>query len=377
LVYLKDKKELRRMMIFSLTIFIVFVFVAAFLQQKKFGRKPEGERLAKIRLSPNYYNGSFQNLHHTPALTEGASMISIMKEFFFDRKKRIRPVDPIPSVKTDLLSLSNDRDVLVWFGHSSYFIQLDGKKILVDPVFSGSASPLPFGTKAFKGTDIYASEDMPEIDYLFITHDHWDHLDYKTILRLKPKIKKIVCSLGTAEHLVFWGFNENMIIEKDWYENISPEDGFVVYTMPARHFSGRGFKRNMTQWTSFVLKTTSYKIFIGGDSGYDKHFKNIGLDHGPFDLAILENGQYGRNWKYIHTLPGEFLQVASDLRAMRVLPVHSSKFALANHPWDEPLIKLTENNKHVGLPLATPMIGEIVDLKNPKQIFSEWWTGIH
>ena len=365
------------MMIFLLTIFIVFVFVVVFLQQKKFGRKPTGDRLAKIRLSQNYYKGSFQNLSHTPALTEGASMFSILKEFFFERQKRIQPVDPIPSVKTDLLSLTIDRDVLVWFGHSSYFLQLDGKKILVDPVFSGSASPLPFGTKAFKGSDIYSSDDMPAIDYLFISHDHWDHLDYETMLNLKPKIRKIICSLGTAEHLVYWGFDENIIIERDWFEKISLGDGFIVFTTPARHFSGRGFKRNMAQWTSFVLQTPSFKIFLGGDSGYDEHFKNIGLDHGPFDLAILENGQYGKNWKYIHTMPEEFLQVASDLRAARVLPVHSSKFALANHAWDEPLIKLTENNKKVGLPLATPMIGEIVDLKNIHQVFSAWWKGIN
>jgi L-ascorbate metabolism protein UlaG (beta-lactamase superfamily) len=365
------------MSIFFIAISIVVAFIAVFLQQKKFGKKPAGERLTKIRLSSNYYNGSFQNLNHTPALAEGVTLYSVLKEFFFERKNRITPVDSIPSVKTDLISIPVDRDVLVWFGHSSYFMQLDGKRILVDPVFSGSASPLPFGTKAFKGTNIYSTEDIPPIDYLFISHDHWDHLDYKTILNLKPKVKNVICSLGTAEHLVYWGYDERIVVEKDWHEKISLEEGFVVFTKPARHFSGRGLKRNMTQWTSFVLQTPSYKIFIGGDSGYDSHFMKIGIDHGPFDLAILENGQYNKKWKYIHTLPEEFLLVASELKANRVLPVHCSKFALANHPWDEPLIKLIENNKKVGLSIATPMIGEIVDLQNSKQQFSEWWKGIN
>jgi L-ascorbate metabolism protein UlaG (beta-lactamase superfamily) len=146
--------------------------------------------------------------------------------------------------------------------------------------------------------------------------------------------------------------------------------------MPARHFSGRGLKRNLAQWTSFVLQTPGLKIFIGGDSGYDTHFKKIGDDFGPFDLAILENGQYDKNWRYIHMLPEEFLDAVADLRAKRVLPVHSSKFALANHPWDDPLIRLMENNKKRGIPIATPMIGEPIYIGNIEQKFKEWWKGV-
>ncbi len=341
-----------------------------------FGKLPRGERLEKISKSPNYKNNSFQNLSKTPDLTEGANYFTVMKEFIFGNKKRNKPIDPIPSVKTDLLNLEADKDVLVWFGHSSYFIQIDGKKILVDPVLSGAASPVAATTRAFKGTDIYSTDDIPVIDYLFISHDHWDHLDYKTMLKLKPKIKKVICGLGTGEHFEYWGFDKNSIIEKDWNEEIILDDNFKVNTTPARHFSGRTLTRNKALWLSFVLQTPSTKIFIGGDSGYDTHFETIGRLFGPFDLVILENGQYNKSWKHIHMMPHEVLQAAKDLQAKRLFPVHSSKFALAIHDWDEPLQTITSLNSTINLPLLTPMIGEAVYLKDTKQTFSQWWTKV-
>ena len=334
-------------------IIVIIATVIAFMQQAKFGRLPSGDRLEIIKKSANYKNGSFQNQSITPDLTEGASFFSIGKEFFFGDKKRRKPVDEIHSIKTNLLTLDIQEDVLVWFGHSSYFMQIDGKRILVDPVLSGSASPLSFTTKAFKGTDIYSTEDIPEIDYLFISHDHWDHLDYETIKKLQPKIKKIICSLGTGQHLEHWGFNSNSIIEKDWHQQIILDNGFVVNTVPSRHFSGRGFKRNQALWISYVLQTPTMKIFIGGDSGYDKHFAEIGKKFGPFDLAILENGQYNKSWKYIHMMPEEVLRVAKELNAQRLFPVHSSKFSLAIHDWDEPLSTITSLNKTVNISLIS------------------------
>jgi len=274
------------------------------------------------------------------------------------------------------LKLDSNIDVLVWFGHSSYFIQIDGKKILVDPVLSGSASPLSFTTKAFKGSDPYKADDIPEIDYLFITHDHWDHLDYDTIIKLKPKIKKVICPLGLGENLEYWGYNPTIIIEKDWNEKIILDSSFTAYTVPARHFSGRSFQRNKSLWTAFVLHTPTFKFYIGGDGGYDTHFAEIGKTFGEFDLAILENGQYNDKWKYIHMKPEEVLQAAKDLKAKRLLPVHSSKFALALHPWNEPLKRITAANKQINLPLLTPIIGEQVKLKDSIQFFPEWWEGI-
>jgi L-ascorbate metabolism protein UlaG (beta-lactamase superfamily) len=214
---------------------------------------------------------------------------------------------------------------------------------------------------------------MPEIDLLFISHDHWDHLDYKTLVKLKPKIKQVICGLGVAGHLELWGYNPAIIMERDWYEAIILNDGFKVNTVPARHFSGRGLKPKQSLWMSYVLKTPTMQIFIGGDSGYDTHFAEIGKTFGPFDLVILENGQYDKSWKYIHLMPEEVLQAAKDLNAKRLLPVHHSKFAIANHAWDEPLEQITTLNKTFGLSIMTPMIGEQVNLKDHEQVFSEWW----
>lgn len=359
--------------ILSLLIIVVYVF----LQQPKFGKLPSGDRLLKIKQSANYKNGSFQNINHTPDLTEGVGYWAVGKEFFFGKKVRIRPTDEIPSIKTDLLQLDVDKDVLVWFGHSSYFMQVDGKRILVDPVLSGSATPMPIGVRAFAGTDIYTVDDLPEIDFLFISHDHWDHLDYETIKKLKPKIKKVICGLGVGAHLEHWGYDNAKIIEKDWNEKIELTDHFTVHTVSTRHFSGRGIVRNKTLWISYVLQTPTLQIFIGGDSGYDSHFETIGKQFGAFDLVILENGQYDSHWRYIHLMPDEILKVAKQLHAKRILPVHSSKFVLGNHPWDEPLELITKNNETEKLNIITPIIGEQVDLKDTSQKFSSWWRGVH
>lgn len=280
-------------------------------------------------------------------------------------------------MKTDLLNLKADQDILVWFGHSSYFMQLDGKRILVDPVFSGSASPLPFGTKAFKGTDVYTTEDLPEIDYLIITHDHWDHLDYETIKRLKAKVGLVICGLGVGAHFEYWGYDMTKVIEKNWNDKIVLDDDFILHTVSARHFSGRGFMRNKSLWLSFVLKTPSMQIFIGGDSGYDNHFAETGRKFGEFDLVILENGQYDKSWRYIHLLPDEVLMAAKDLKTKKLLAVHNSKFALGNHPWDEPMINITKRCKTEDLKLLTPKIGEQVNLKDDHQLFTQWWKDIH
>jgi len=347
------------------------------LGQKQFGKLPSGERLQRIKNSPNYKNGAFQNLSHTPDLTDGATYFSVSKDFFFGKHERRFPERLIPSVKTNLHSIPKHENVLVWFGHSSYFMQIEGKRILVDPVLSGNASPFSFTTKAFNGSDVYKSEDLPEIDYLFLTHDHYDHLDNRTLVKLKSKVKTVICALGTGAHLEYWGYERSKLIEMDWHENSHLDPGFSVHSVPARHFSGRGFKRNQTLWSSFVLKTPKLQIFIGGDSGYDSHFAEIGNTFGGFDLAILENGQYNKNWKHIHLMPDEILQAAKDLQAKRLFPVHSSKFALGTHAWDEPLEKIIENNKKEMLNLVTPMIGEKVELQNPNQVFSEWWKQIN
>lgn len=357
-------------------IILLFIFTYFFMKKSVFGKAPKGARLEKLKKSPNFKDGVFHNLHYTSELTEGYSTIGIIYDKFFGDHPRLSPVDSIPSQKVDLLHLPIDSNVLVWFGHSSYFIQLDGKRILVDPVFSGNASPVPGTVKAFKGTDRYKAEDLPEIDYLILSHDHYDHVDYETLIKLKDRTKKVICGLGVGADFEEWGYNMENILEKDWNETIDFGNGFLIHTTPARHFSGRGFTRNNTLWMSYVLQSPTMKIYIGGDSGYDTHFAEIGKKFGPIDLAILEDGQYDIKWKYIHLLPEQVLQAAKDLNAKRLFPVHSSKFVLANHPWDEPLTKVTELNKATKIPLVTPLIGELVYLKNEKQVFKQWWVGI-
>ena len=340
-----------------------------------FGSKPADDRLMEIQASPNYRKGQFQNQNPTPALTEGTGYFRILKKIFFDKHERRIPSVPIPSEKTNLLNLDPDNNVLIWFGHSSYFIQIDRKTVLVDPVFSGYASPLRFTTRSFAGSDRYGVDDLPFIDYLFLTHDHWDHLDYRTILKLKPKVNKIITGLGVASHLRRWGIQADLIEERDWNQQFNLDGGFIVNTLPARHFSGRGLRRNGTLWSSYILTTPGKKIFIGGDSGYDNHFAAIGKDFGPFDLAILENGQYNEDWKYIHMNPEETVQAAIDLRAKKLLPVHWAKFALSVHSWDEPILRIRKESEKRNMKLLHPRIGEAVDLDGD-QVFASWWEGI-
>ena len=359
------------------SVIIAFVLaVSLFMQHPKFGKTATGERLKRIHLSPNFRDGQFQNLNFTPVFAEDVSKLDMIRDGIFKISKRKKPVGSLPSKKTSLLTLDPAKDVLVWFGHSSYFMQIDGKTMLVDPVFSGHASPFSFMVKSFEGSDIYTSEDFPEIDYLFITHDHWDHLDSKTVLKLKPKVGKIITSLGTGAHLEHWGFAPDQIIEKDWNESAVLDSGFVITATPGRHFSGRGFKRNQAMWASFVLQTSSKKIFIGGDSGYDTHFVEIGIEHGPFDLALLECGQYNHSWKYIHMMPEETVQAAIDLKAKTFIPVHWGKFALALHAWDEPIERVTKEAHRLNIPIFHPMIGEEVNLNEPNET-TEWWKGMN
>ncbi|AXB58619.1 MBL fold metallo-hydrolase [Flavobacterium fluviale] len=361
-----------------IALFLITLLVYKFLQHPKFGKTPYGPRLTAIQNSPHYKNGKFENQSFTPDLAEGASFVGVLFEFFFKKVDRKIPTDLIPSVKTNLHELPINQDVLVWFGHSSYFIQLEGKRFLIDPVFSGNASPIPGTTKSFKGADIYTVDDLPEIDYLLITHDHYDHLDYETILKLKSKTKKIITALGVGSHFEFWGFSADSIIEKDWYSTIVLDENLTIHTTPSRHFSGRSFKRCNTLWTSFVLETKDFKMYLGGDSGYDSHFAEIGEKYGPFDVALIDNGQYNEKWKYIHNMPNDVIKAMKDLKAKRVFPVHSSKFALSLHSWDEPLIRVTELNSlsENPIPLITPMIGELVELKNENQVFKQWWKGV-
>jgi L-ascorbate metabolism protein UlaG (beta-lactamase superfamily) len=363
-------------MIVAACLFLILLTgIYTFLHLPPFGRLPTGKALDRIRSSAQYKNGQFHNLHFTPQLTDGVTMAGAVKEFFFGKDRRNKPSSPLPSQKTNLFQPGADDDLLVWFGHSSYYMQVAGKRFLIDPVLSGHASPVKFTTPAFKGADVYRPDDMPVIDYLLLTHDHYDHLDYDTLIALKGRVKKIITGLGVGAHLRRWGYDEDLITEMDWNEKLELGIGMTLHTVPARHFSGRSLKRNTSLWLSFVLRSPKLQIFLGGDSGYDTHFRAIGQQFGTFDMAILENGQYNRHWKYIHLMPEETVQAAIDLNAKKILPVHWGKFSLSLHAWDEPIIRITQEAEKKGVAIFHPMIGEIVPLKEFK-IFSRWWEGI-
>ena len=335
-----------------------------------FGKNPSGDELIKVQASSNYRNNSFQNSMPT-SLMENGSMLSILWKFM-NKPKNTVPPKPIPSVKTDLKSLPDHAPVVVWLGHSSYLIKINGRHILVDPVFSGHASPFSFSAKSFPGTDVYGVDDLPAIDALIISHDHYDHLDYATVKKLDSKTSVICTSLGVASHLDFWGIDKKKIVEFDWWKSHTLFDDVQLTAVPARHFSGRGFIRNKTLWSSFVLTTKQYSLFIGADSGYGDHFKLIREKFGSFDLAILECGQYNTAWHDIHMLPEETVQACIDLNAKVLMPVHWGKFSISLHPWDEPVRRVKMSADELKVKITTPMIGEpvIVGSSYPEKI---WW----
>ncbi len=360
------------MIVFGIILIGCVAIIALYMQQTMFGRLPRGERMNLIRQSPQYKNGKFVNLEHTPDFTNGANLFTALRDFLFVRNSNARPPLPLPAVKTNLLAPDPGQDILVWFGHSSYFMQVDGKTFLVDPVFSGSASPIRNTTRSFPGSDAYSVADLPHIDYLLLTHDHWDHLDYHTIKALRERTGKIITSLGVGAHLERWGFDAGIVAEYDWNSTVTLGGGFTMHTTPARHFSGRGIKRAQTIWSSFVLITPTLRLFLGGDSGYGAHFADIGKQFGPFDLAVLECGQYNLSWQNIHMLPEETVQAAIDLQARQLLPVHWAKFKLSMHDWNEPIRRVTAAASVLQMPLLTPKIGEPVHLKKENQ-FGCWW----
>ena len=235
--------------------------------------------------------------------------------------------------------------------------------------------PVSFINKPFKGTEIYTPEDIPEIDYLVITHDHWDHLDYNTVIKLKDRIGKIICGLGVGENFEHWGFDKDRIIELDWHENVILDNGFIINCLPSRHFSGRSFSRDKTLWSSYMIQSPTKNIFISGDTGYDSHFAEISKEFPQIDLAIMENGQYNQAWSNIHLMPDHLVQAAKDLHGKRLMTYHNSKYALSRHRWYEPLENISDANERDSLNLITPMIGEPVYLNDSLQSFSKWWKG--
>ena len=361
------------MIIAAIIIGIIILSIYLFLQSPVFGQKSKGTRLERIKKSPNYIDGVFQYPEKTPLMTKDVSYLKMIKLQFTKDEAR-EPIKPLPSIKTDLKKNPTANFVITWFGHSSYLIQLNGKNILVDPVFGKSASPVEFiGAKRFPGTEVYSLADMPPLDAVVLTHDHYDHLDYKVISDLKNSPVKFYMPLGAGAHLERWGIDASRITEFDWWENAEIAPGFSLTATPARHFSGRGLSdRGKTLWTSYILQHNNTKLYIGGDSGYGPHFKEIGEKFGPFDLTILECGQYNAYWPFIHMMPEETVQAHLDLKGKVLFPVHWGKFALSFHPWREPIERLLKKAEEHSVKVTTPLIGEQVvpDSYLPQ---TRWW----
>lgn len=361
------------MWVFLSVIGLVIVGGLLYLLHPRFGASMRGERLNRMLAQSNYQNGAFTNLEHTPALAEGSTSTDIWRNFFFSKTDRKIPAQPLPVKREDLHRIGRYRNAFVWFGHSSYLIQLDGQRILVDPVFSRYATPVRVSIRSFPLEYKHTVDDLPDIDILIITHDHWDHLDYNTFQKIKHRVAHIVTGLGVAAHLEKWGYPSSQISELYWGESVEI-GGLKLTSTTARHFSGRTFKRNVTLWSSFVMEG-SQKIYIGGDSGYGRHYKDIGDQYGPFDYAFLENGQYNELWRYIHMMPEEVPLAVRDLKARYVVPVHAGKFPLANHSWDEPFIRVSKAAAREGVELVTPQIGQVVPLDYYTPL-PAWWQGL-
>ncbi len=355
------------------SILLIVCVTFSYMQHPKFGQLPKGGHLREIKTSPNYKNGEFRNIEEKPPFTNKANILKILWELNANINKNKKPLRPIPSESTNINNIPPHEDYFIWFGHSSYLLQLNGKRFLVDPVFSTNAAPVPFMVKAFKGTSNYTPHDMPFIDYLIITHDHWDHLDYKTVIALKNKVDTVICPLGVGSHFKHWKYDKSKILEKDWGEKHLLTPDLTIHCVTSHHFSGRGLKRNQTLWASFIIQSADFKIFLGCDGGYGKHFKEIYRQHGAFDLAILENGQYNKYWEHIHSTPEKTIQTALDLHAKNLIPIHYSKFSLSSHSWLEPINSITKHINKYQINLATPKIGQIVFLSQLSSGLEQWW----
>ena len=367
-------QDMKRLIISVVAIMLIASAASLpFVLNAGFGQAPQGAEKSLIERSPNYRDGEFQNTLPTPGFSSDKNMVVALWEFLTVKRENARPQQPLPLVPTDLASLPLETDTMIWLGHSSWYLQLSGKRILIDPVFSSYAAPFAFLNKAFDGNYPWQAANMPEIDLLIISHDHYDHLDYATIKGLMPKIKRAVVPLGVGSHLRYWGMKDEVVTEADWQQSVAISDALSVHVLPARHFSGRGLKRNQTLWAGFMFVTPPQDIYYSGDSGYGPHFKAIGEQFGKVDIAILEDGQYDQDWRYIHMMPEQTAQAAVDLNAQRVLPGHAGRFVLAKHTWDDPYKRLAQASKDKAYRLLTPMQGEPVWPADATQTFRAWW----
>jgi len=321
---------------------VLVVSIAAFLRfAPTFGAAPNDESLTKIKASPNFREGRFHNLVETVIDTSTPDQPGLLGSFLKPPKGKL-PQAPLPSMRFDATQLTPGK--FAWLGHSTFLFNTGEKVILADPVFN-RASPVPFIGTPFALQHPTTVDDLPNIDVVIISHDHYDHLDHKAISDLNDKVEHFLVPLGLAAHLQHWGVTPEKIIEFDWYDEKRLLD--ISFTLtPARHFSGRGLTdRYSTLWGSWVVQSDDVNVFFSGDGGYSSEFGKIGETFGPFDIAFIENGAYNKGWAQIHMMPEESVQASVDLRARVFFPIHWSRFDLSTHFWDEPAERAAKHAK--------------------------------
>ncbi len=330
---------------------------------KAFGKTPHPKRLAH---SPHFKNGAFVNRIKTKA--GGVGDLPKIVRAYMGRHAESAPDAHYRFIEQG--RVAEGELSFNWLGHATVLMHLDGKYILTDPVLSGRASPFSWlGPRRFFKSPI-AHEAMPELDVILLSHDHYDHLDYRSIHALKDKCRHFVVPLGVADHLVYWGIAKEQISELDWNES-TEVFGMEFKAMPARHFSGRTFKQNPTLWASYVLKGQKEKVYFGGDSGTCSDFEAIGEENGPFDLNILPIGAYNETWHDIHMNPEEAVDAWQQLGKGRFMPIHWGTFDLALHSWYEPADKLVALAKAEDIPLIMPQPGKWHQLSTTTDPM--WW----
>ncbi len=293
--------------------------------------------------------------------------------FFFSDNDRV-PKVYLPSMKVrteDLISKSHNQLKTVWLGHSSLLMNIDGHLILTDPIFYRKVSPV--GPTNFHQKPVLEPNNLPDIDCVIISHDHYDHLNKCSILKINSKVKSFVVPKRVGNIMVKWGVDSSKITELDWWEEFNYSENLTITATPSQHFSGRGIlDRNKTLWASWVIKSTHHKVFFSGDSGYFGGFKEIGEKYGPFDVTYLECGAYDAKWSKVHMFPEETAQAHIDLKGKLLQPIHMATFNLALHPWFEPMERLVTATKIKGITTSTPVPGKIVNYSQPLSD-KYWW----
>ena len=346
----------------------MFMYVAP-----QFGGKPKGERLARIESAFNYKNGKFRNLVLTKMDMNFKEGMKVMGEFMKNDHRR-NPEKSLP-VKPFIFSSTKPMDkaaTITWFGHSAILLEIEGYRIFLDPMLGPAASPVPFFTRRFPYESPIPIDSIPPIDAVIFSHDHYDHLDYQSIQKIKDRVGHFFVPLGLGAHLERWGVSSEKITELNWWEEM-PFKHFTFVCTPSRHFSGRALTdRDKTLWASWVIRGKHNNLFFSGDSGYFDGFKEIGNKYGPFDLTMLECGQYNKRWQAIHMMPEETAQANVDLKGKVMLPIHWGAFNLSLHDWDDSVIRVRNKAEELGVTVATPMIGQrwTIDTEVPSD---PWW----